>query len=54
MRFAKTFFAALAVTFAAAGVVKSVSPAQASESAVCNDSTKECVRVRWSDGTTTL
>jgi uncharacterized protein with FMN-binding domain len=54
MRFAKTFFAALALTFAAVAAVKAASPAEDTTSAVCNEATRECARVKWSDGTSTI
>ena len=54
MRFARTFFAALALTFAAAAAVKPAAPAEDSTSAVCNPKTGECAQVDWSDGTSTV
>ena len=54
MRYAKTFFAALAVTVAAAAASKTMSATDLSTSAVCNKDTKQCVVITWADGSKTL
>jgi hypothetical protein len=54
MRYVRIFAAAIAVTLAAAAVVETATPADLTSSAVCNDKTRECVLITWSDGSQSL